>query len=338
MEIESNIEKQLRLFKEYGIYNKYYIDGNNIIIEDKIEVCVDDCDKDFLKNVIIKNDVIFENITKCDKDFLKHTKIYYSLFLPKLKECPNGFLESTEIGGSILLFSVEKCDKDFLKNKVIIGALYMSSLEQCDKEFLNRTILGNLYLRNLKSFDKDLFSETVVFGHLFCDSLSDLEENVLKNNIKKVHDGFNKDQGYCYFDGFLFKVIKVSKKKEYTIYESPFRDFIIQKGNFIAHSTTIKKGILDVEFKIVADKIKNDPINEDTIITVKLYRMLTGACDFGCRLFMNNHNLPYKIINEGTIEEETIEQQVMDAKEFITYLEKDENNYGYEKFKSLITF
>jgi hypothetical protein len=41
---------------------------------------------------------------------------------------------------------------------------------------------------------------------------------------------------------------------------------------------------------------------------------------------MIRNKLPYKVINEGTKDEETVELQVMDAKEFITYLEKYENN------------
>ena len=271
---ETNIKKQLRLFKEYGVNNKYTIENGIIVINGYLDL---------------------RSLKECDKDFLKDCTINGYLNLSSLKECDKDFLKGCTINGDLYLSSLKKCDKDFLKGCRINGYLYLNSLKECDKE-------------------------------------------TLRCNVKQIEIGYNEERSNCYFDGILSKVIKVSKKKEYTIYETSSKDFVVQKGNFTAHSKTIKKGILDVEFKIVADKIKNEPINEDTIITVKFYRMLTGACDFGCRQFMVRNNLPYKIINEGTKDEETVELQVMDAKDFIMYLEKDINNFGYEKFKSLITF
>ena len=125
--------------------------------------------------------------------------------------------------------------------------------------------------------------------------------------------------------------MKISKKKDYIIYETPF-EFVAQKGNYTAHGKTVKKAISDLEFKIISEKLKNEPIEQNTEFTVKKYRLITGACDSGCRLFMNRNNIPYKVIDN-----ETVELKPIKAKDLLPILEKS-NAYGIDKIKSLINF
>ena len=106
--------------------------------------------------------------------------------------------------------------------------------------------------------------------------------------------------------------------------------YVAEKDGFYAHGETLKKAIRDVQFKIVAEKIKKDPIYPDTELTVMYYRTITGACDHGCRSFMDKHKIAYRI--EG---DETVEVKPMKAKDLLPLLK---GKYGYEKFKSLITF
>ena len=218
--------------------------------------------------------------------------------------------DKTTINGSLDLRSLTSADKDFLKGTTINGDLYLSSLTSADKDFLKgTTINGYLDLRSLTSADKDF----------------------LKGNVKKLITGYNKKAGYCFFDGILSKVLSVHVRKEYTLYKTPF-EFIAQKGEHTAHGKTIKKAISDVEFKIIAEKLKKEPIKEGTKFTVKYYRLLTGACDNGCRKWMQDNNIPFKIVGEDTVEVKPIS-----AKELLPILEKS-NAYGLEKIKSLITF
>ena len=104
-----------------------------------------------------------------------------------------------------------------------------------------------------------------------------------------------------FFDGILSKVISISNKKGYTIYTTPF-EFIAQKGKYTAHGKSVKTAILDLEFKIVAEKLKKDPIKKDTEFTVKYYRLLTGACDLGCRNWMQSNNIEFKMIDGNTVD------------------------------------
>ncbi|MFN8296775.1 MAG: leucine-rich repeat protein [Chitinophagales bacterium] len=113
--------------------------------------------------------------------------------------------------------------------------------------------------------------------------------------------------------------------------------FVAEKDGFFAHGTTKKVAIEDVKFKIVCEKLKNDPIKEDTLLTVNYYRMITGACDLGVREFMKQNGLEFEIINPGTSNEKTKEVNPITAKELLPLLVKN-NAYGLEKFRKLLTF
>src|ERR1039458_1277881 len=145
------------------------------------------------------------------------------------------------INGDLYLGLLQSCDKDFLKGTTINGYLYLSSLQSCDKDFLKgTTINGNLYLDSLQSCDKDF----------------------LNKNVKQLKTGYNKKKNYCFFDGILSKVESVTEKKGYVIYLTPL-GFISQKGDFTAHGITVKKSIQDLEFKIIAEKLKKEPITKE---------------------------------------------------------------------------
>lgn len=63
-----------------------------------------------------------------------------------------------------------------------------------------------------------------------------------------------------------------------------------------------------------------------------LGRTITGACDTGCRDFMQRNNIPFKVENDKTVEVNPIK-----AKDLLPLLEKS-NAYGIERFRSLLTF
>jgi hypothetical protein len=83
---------------------------------------------------------------------------------------------------------------------------------------------------------------------------------------------------------------------------------------------------------MISEKLKSEPIAPDTELTVMYYRTLTGACDAGCRDWMQSNKIPYTI-EAG----KTVETNPMTAKELLPMLEKTKP-YGFEKFKELLTF
>ena len=105
--------------------------------------------------------------------------------------------------------------------------------------------------------------------------------------------------------------------------------FLAEKEGFFSHGITLKRAISDLKFKIISEKLKNEPIKEDTLLTVKYYRLITGACDAGTRDFMQRNGLEFEIVDG-----ETKEIHPIKAKDLLTLLEKN-NAYGVDKFKSL---
>ena len=98
--------------------------------------------------------------------------------------------------------------------------------------------------------------------------------------------------------------------------------FVAEKDNYTAHGDTVKKAISDVQFKIVAEKLKSEPISEDTIVTINHYRLITGACEMGVNSWMEQN----KQVTDG-----------IKAKNFLPILEKT-GAYGLDRFKELINF
>lgn len=71
----------------------------------------------------------------------------------------------------------------------------------------------------------------------------------------------------------------------------------------------------------MAEKLKKEPIKKDTIISVNHYRLITGACEFGVKSWMEQNKVKENIT----------------AEKLLLILEKT-NAYGLSKFKQLITF
>ncbi len=111
----------------------------------------------------------------------------------------------------------------------------------------------------------------------------------------------------------IFQAKKVNKSEFF---------FIVKKDDYYAHGEDLNKAVEDLKFKIVAEKLKNEPINKDTEITINHYRIITGACEFGVKSWMQQNG---------------ITQEKITASELLPILKKT-NAYGLDRFKALITF
>jgi hypothetical protein len=153
----------------------------------------------------------------------------------------------------------------------------------------------------------------------------------INNNIAVID---KKKYDVVRFDCVMFLVENTKTTKGIKIYSGFYQlkisdnkvlwshGFIAQKDNFTAHGETVKKSIDDLNFKLVSEKLKNEPINADTIITINYYRLITGACELGVKDWMQRNNM--------------VEESYR-ADELIPILEKT-NAYGLERFKKLVNF
>ncbi len=153
----------------------------------------------------------------------------------------------------------------------------------------------------------------------------------IKNNIAKIN---NKEYKIIYNDNIPFFIEGQKTSKGIKIYSgltnleiknsniSGTKTFLVEKEGFSSHGKTLKKAINDLQFKVISEKLKSEPINKDTIITDNYYRLITGACELGMKQWREQNNFKNEQIK---------------AKDLIPMLEKT-NAYGLGKFKELISF
>jgi hypothetical protein len=276
-----------------------------------------------------------------EEQFLGIKPIENGLNLPSVTELPAGF--NPTVGGSLYLRSVTELPAGF--NPTVSGDLYLNSVTELPAGF-NPTVGGGLNLPSVTELPVG-FNPTVG-GGLNLDSVTKLPAefnptvggglyvngkytNDYKSNPNEILSWQNGK--YIKADGIftevmhkrgnVYKVKRIGDVKE---------SYLVTNGEFNAHGDTIKSAQYDLNFKMVAEKLKSEPIKPDTELTVMYYRTLTGACDAGCRDWMQSNEIPYTI-EAG----KTVEINPMTAKELLPMLEKTKP-YGFEKFKELLTF
>ena len=196
---------------------------------------------------------------------------------------------------------------------------------------------GNLSINSNAKLD----NLTSVGGYLSIGSNAKLEANNLTsvggylyiNSNAKLEAAFLQHLKWKSIDRNLFIIESTKSKGDIIIYKGynakGVKDNVIRKencyvaesGKFYAHGKSIKQAVEDLQFKLISEKLKNQPINKDTVIDIKYYRLVTGACEFGVKSFIESNGLKdsYK------------------ACELLPILES-KHAYGVEKFKSLLTF
>ena len=113
--------------------------------------------------------------------------------------------------------------------------------------------------------------------------------------------------------GGAYRVKKVHSQKEF---------YLVTNGETHAHGETLKKAKEDFQFKIISEKLKNEPIKKDTIIDIRYYRLITGACELGVKNWMEQNKMT---------------EESYKAAELLPILEKT-NAYGLDRFKKLVAF
>jgi hypothetical protein len=252
------------------------------------------------------------------------------LDLRSVTSLPEGF--NPTVGRYLDLRSVTSLPEGF--NPTVGGGLDLSSVTSLPEGF-NPTVGGSLDLRSVTSLPEG-FNPTVgrylewKNGRKHIGSSVNVE---VKTSKSFFWDGFAKIDGmFCQVDSKRISTIegqdyelrtgkKVGKNETF---------YIVSKDDFHAHGKDIKTAFEDLQFKIQSERLKNEPINEETLVTVAHYRVITGACNLGCKDFLDRHKIPYKMVGERVVEEEPIK-----AIALLKLLEKD-GAYGMDRFKKLL--
>ena len=208
-------------------------------------------------------------------------------FLKRYDLTEDQFSGKETVGISLDLRSLTSIPEGF--NPTVGGSLYLGSSSKpiCSTVPKIKIKRDFFWTKNKKRF--------ALIDGLFCEILSE-----------KIHTKLGEDF-------HIFSAKKVNKNSFF---------YIANKNNFYAHGEDLKKAFDDLDFKIIAEKIKSEPINKDTVITIQHYRIITGACDMGVREWMKEHKIKTEEIMAGDL---------------LPILRKT-RAYGLERFEKLITF
>jgi len=225
------------------------------------------------------------------KQFSGKETVGGGLYLSGLTSIPEGF--NPTVGGWLDLSGLTSIPEGF--NPTVGGSLYLRGLTSIPEGF-NPTVGGDLDLRGLTSKYKKLNNKIISW----CDGKYISADGIFTKVLSKK--------------GNVYKVKKIGDPKEF---------YLVSDGeSFHAHGDTLKQAKEDLRFKVIADKLKKEPIKKDTIITVQYYRIITGACEAGVKDWMKQNN---------------IKKTQYKAIELLPLLEKT-NAYGVQRFKELIQF
>ena len=203
-------------------------------------------------------------------------------------------------------------EAQFYGKDTVGGDLYLGSVTSIPEGF-NPTVGGDLYLGSVTSIPEG-------FKDLQSWKAARVKKPVGKIDSPKNKLLFWKDGKYVKADGIftevvnkrgnVYRVKKIHSQKEF---------YLVTDGTTHAHGDTLAKAKEDFRFKVIAEKLKKDPITKDTIITIQYYRIITGACEIGVNNWM---------------EQNKIKKDRYKASELFPILEKT-NAYGFDKFKQL---
>ena len=207
-------------------------------------------------------------------------------------------------------------DVKYLLGEFYEGNLNLSSLKSLP-ENTTFNIGGSLDLESLKSLSKNY--KISLKNNLYIDDKEILSKIVYKKLDADAIMYFDND--YILVDGIYCKVIKNHEGIKKCIKIGSTKEFYVVSSNGKhSHGETIEEAKKDLVYKISnRDKSIYKNLTKDSILTfeeaVECYRVITGACFFGTKNFIETHRVSIK---DYSIEE---------------IIELTSNQYGGNTFK-----
>ena len=127
-------------------------------------------------------------------------------------------------------------------------------------------------------------------------SVTHIGDWAFENNVDIIHSNHKIKM----VDGIATIIRSKKKRDEFTIFQGSIfntkeKCFVANRGKFFAHGDNLKQAIEDVNFKFLQENFDLDKIVKEIkakqTISVSEFRLITGACKFGCESFMNQKGL-----------------------------------------------
>ena len=170
---------------------------------------------------------------------------------------------------------------------------------------------GFVSLRSLKTLPEGVKFEN--HGPVLLPSLTTLPEGVKFENHGHVcldsltgkHKYGGKTHEFLCADGVTMLVVSKRAKGDLTLYKAKYFGggdiekldgcYVAQRGEYFAHGATAREALSDLNFKFLQSEADVAEIaakvRKEGKVSVLDYRLLTGACQEGCRRFIHENEL-----------------------------------------------
>jgi hypothetical protein len=267
-------------------------------------------------NPTIGGNLYLESVTSIPEGF--NPTVGGSLNLQNVTSIPEGF--NPTIGGSLNLKSVTSIPEGF--NPTVGGFLNLRSVTSIPEGF-NLTIGGSLNLKSVTSIPEG-FNPTIG-GNLYLQNVTSIPEGFCKSDFEYKDIPFLswQNEKFILVDRIFTEVI--SKKSNVYLVKKINQDkqfYIVTDGNGkYAHGDTIQQAKEDLIYKITNKNKDNfKDLTLESVLSfekaIEAYRVITGACSFGVKDFIQNSNIESK--------DYSIKQMI----------ELTQDKYGNETFKA----
>lgn len=271
-----------------------------------------------LKSVSV---ITFNNLAEIKSArFLAQLEIIHSLNMSNVVSINKNFLKNTKLSCVEIERNLEKKATPnlfaFLNNRYLFGSVILSGALFNEKVLVNSTVFNFIEFKKvLDSKGKRITSmnklnEYTPFDNTRClnrayASLSTYRTTVVEGLLLLPNDFFYDDGYYVYADGRVDHY--VSKKtigdidvyllrEDHYIY-SYGANFLVRKDGTNAHGYSIKNAIDSLNYKLCAGRMRAS-VSSYTASTelngtdaVALYRLVTGACEFGINKFISEKKI-----------------------------------------------
>ena len=269
---------------------------------------------------VVRGDLNFRNLQTLPKNFFPRLERCGHLTFPDLQTLPKKFFPRLESCWDLNFPSLETLPQNAFPSLVKCLVLYFKSLINLPQNVFPRLVkCGSLYFNSLETLPQNVFSRLLEREYFYPIDIKKQGEDGFVWRKKTMREGYYPELGVAKFDGIFSIITSVKKVGEYTFYLDIDGRYIAQMGEYTAHGSTLKKAVEDLNFKIQRDKIKQEGIASDTVMTAELYRTITGACAIGIKDFISRHGI----------------QEGITAIELLKILEEN-NAYGLDAFKNAV--
>jgi hypothetical protein len=216
------------------------------------------------------------NVTTIGDYFLCYNKVLTSIELPNVTTIGDYFLYCNKVLTSIELPKVTTIGNYFLCYNKVLTSIELPNVTTIGDYFLYcNKVLTSIELPNVTTIGDYFlyYNETLIIN----------KGEIVNNDGIPVFVKSRKTRGE-------FTIIKGNAYKK-----DGQETYLANRGKYSAHGESIEKAIEDCNFKFLQATINvkeyAKEVKEKGVMTIQDYRLLTGACEQGCKMFLSQNNL-----------------------------------------------